>query len=412
MPDSSIARIVTWLLGSKSTDPLVRYGRLALVLFAIAATVTTYSKGNLPRLIFVAMLVVAFVLILWLISEIIKARTPALARFGHILAGAMLIMVVALFLATTAYRVRGEPAFIGRVLGGPNNTVDSFLIPVYLVTDKIIAGPIPMSLEKDKTLRDLVDKIVTKLTPKLGPVPPSVRIFSMSQGKYLEPDVLVSELVRVDNGPFLLSKEEHPDIIYLGRMSQTPTSESPARLGDKPQEKKDINRSTTKNNSPSITRIEPPPPVLCGQGSDSQLTEVTDLRWGDQARVISTGLVSRSVWVIRLTVPSDEYSTATATTYFPGLLNSAEYAGPPTTRDATLSRFPCDFGPVDAAGTSGPLASVSGTIISLRFKVGVSQRPDPSLVQGETYYLNIRNHECGADRCEALVSLNLPMPHR
>ena len=117
------------------------------------------------------------------------------------------------------------------------------------------------------------------------------------------------------------------------------------------------------------------------------------------------------VWTVRFTVP------ATATQGAFGALQVAEFGGPPTFRDVTLSATACDFRPTDPTGANGPLAAASGLTAPLTFVAGVSQPPTPGLTPGATYYFNVRNYQRSAGivtcastpgRCDALANIALP----
>lgn len=110
-------KIIVWLMGNKSSDPLIRFGRLALIFFAIAGTVATFSKGNLPRLIFLAIFVLAFAIAIWGAAEIMKSRKRYVVFFGHLLSGAMLISITTLFVCTVSFLLSGKPVVLGRMLG-------------------------------------------------------------------------------------------------------------------------------------------------------------------------------------------------------------------------------------------------------------------------------------------------------
>jgi hypothetical protein len=117
------------------------------------------------------------------------------------------------------------------------------------------------------------------------------------------------------------------------------------------------------------------------------------------------------VWVVRFTVP------ATAAPGAFGALQVAEFGGPPTFRDVTLSTTACDFRPTDPTGASGPLAAASGLTASIPFVAGPSAAPTAGLAPGATYYFNVRNFQrsagvvtCAATpgRCDALANISLP----
>jgi hypothetical protein len=116
-------------------------------------------------------------------------------------------------------------------------------------------------------------------------------------------------------------------------------------------------------------------------------------------------------WAVRFTVP------ATATSGAFGALQVAEFGGPPTFRDVTLSTTACDFRATDPAGVSGPLAAAAGLTPQITFVAGAPMPPTVGLTPGATYYFNVRNYQrsaaiitCAATpgRCDALANISLP----
>lgn len=89
-----------------------------------------------------------------------------------------------------------------------------------------------------------------------------------------------------------------------------------------------------------------------------------------------------TVVVAKFTVPNNPNHYIDATV--------AEWQGPPTYRWATISSRPCDFRKTDLTGKNGPVATVGGTLPSFMVDIGPG-KPDPQLLPGQTYYLNIRN---------------------
>lgn len=109
--------VITWLMGSRSSDPLIRFGRLSLIFFAIAATVATYSGGNLPRLIFLAVFALGFAITIWAAAEIMQSKNRVLFILGRLLAATLLVSTVALFVATIWMMLTGQPASLKRLIG-------------------------------------------------------------------------------------------------------------------------------------------------------------------------------------------------------------------------------------------------------------------------------------------------------
>ncbi|MEP7276605.1 MAG: hypothetical protein ABI812_09635, partial [Betaproteobacteria bacterium] len=123
------------------------------------------------------------------------------------------------------------------------------------------------------------------------------------------------------------------------------------------------------------------------------------------------GFVYNGAWAIKFTVPS----TAGAGQF--GSLTVAEFGGPPTFREISVSRFACDFRANDLTGGNGPLGRAGGNSATLAFQVGASSASLAGLAAGQTYYLNVRNYvpqsgnvscTAGQQRCDALATLNLP----
>jgi hypothetical protein len=92
----------------------------------------------------------------------------------------------------------------------------------------------------------------------------------------------------------------------------------------------------------------------------------------------------------------------------------AEFIGPATSRDATISTIPCDFRATDPTGANGPLSRSTGTTTNNAFVIGSPMPGTPALQPGQTYYLNVRNWSvesnsisCPAEvrRCDAFVYL-------
>ena len=116
------------------------------------------------------------------------------------------------------------------------------------------------------------------------------------------------------------------------------------------------------------------------------------------------------VWAVRFTVPS----TASVGAF--GNLAAAEFAGPPTFREVTVSLAACDFRATDPSGAAGPLGRAAGNSATLPFVIGTTQPGLPHLVAGQTYYFNVRNNVPGSGlsctaaqaRCDALVNIGLP----
>ena len=155
--------------------------------------------------------------------------------------------------------------------------------------------------------------------------------------------------------------------------------------------------------------MPPTPPGLCS-AFPSYL--FTDDGWTSTRLITSEftdppGFASDGVWVVKLTVPPGAASARL------GSFSAAEYNGPPTLRQMTLSTVPCDFRSVDPTGSNGPLAESDSARIL--FALGGSTGGVPGLAPGETYYVNVRNWSdltnsvsCLQSRCDAFMDISLP----
>jgi len=136
----------------------------------------------------------------------------------------------------------------------------------------------------------------------------------------------------------------------------------------------------------------------------------TSVNWGDTTRLKTSslgGFGPNDIVVMSFTVPSSPASYTT-----PGYTSMAEFNGPPTIRQATLSASACDFRPYDPTGANGPLMVSSGTQVTIDWNVGA---PPISLVPGHTYYFNYRNYDtnkggssCSQSSCPAGFSTQWP----
>jgi hypothetical protein len=152
------------------------------------------------------------------------------------------------------------------------------------------------------------------------------------------------------------------------------------------------------------------PPGFCGQFPSYLYTRVgtSSIQSNSRDYPVPPGFAANGVWVEQFTIPS------TASGGQIGRLTLAEFDGPPTVREATLSLTPCDFRPTDPSGTNGPIARGNGIGVTQLFSVGAPVPGVPQLSAGATYYFNVRNANadgsvsCGAARCEAFIYDVLP----
>ena len=152
------------------------------------------------------------------------------------------------------------------------------------------------------------------------------------------------------------------------------------------------------------------PPGFCGQFPSYLFTRVgtSSIQANSRDYPVPPGFAANGAWVEQFTVP------ATASGGQIGRLTLAEFDGPPTFREATLSTTPCDFRPTDPSGASGPIARGSGIGVTQLFSVGAAVAGIPTLGAGGTYYFNVRNANtdgslsCGAAKCDAFIYDVLP----
>jgi len=142
----------------------------------------------------------------------------------------------------------------------------------------------------------------------------------------------------------------------------------------------------------------------------------TTAPWSN-ARIVTAsypnpGFQWNGAWVIGFTVPAGTPASSAA-----GSVSIAEFGGPPTARDVTISRSACDFRPVDPSGTNGPVAEATGFTTNTYLMVSSPLSGAAVLQPGQTYYINVRNQSPGGSiscpstqqRCDA--SLDLSIPH-
>lgn len=154
-----------------------------------------------------------------------------------------------------------------------------------------------------------------------------------------------------------------------------------------------------------------PLPGFCAQEGSLLFSDVgSDHETVHSAYAESPGFAWNGAWAIRFTVP------ATAHAGQSGFGQAAEYDGPPTFRELTISTTACDFRASDPTGVNGPFARNFGVTPNIYFDIGASTPGSLGLSPGGTYYVNIRNRyvdgtaSCPAvqGRCDALAAVRLP----
>ncbi|HEV2040218.1 MAG TPA: hypothetical protein VGT81_09265, partial [Casimicrobiaceae bacterium] len=141
---------------------------------------------------------------------------------------------------------------------------------------------------------------------------------------------------------------------------------------------------------------------------------VVNATWGQQSSMFSTAsgnFGDNTVWVIKLVVPP-----GTPNSSIIGRFTTAEYQGPNTFRQLTISTQACDFRQKDYTGVNGPLAVSNGTTAEVSYGVATPFIFGPAgLSAGQTYYINVRNwqldptpqNSCGMTTCNAIMN-NIP----
>jgi len=152
----------------------------------------------------------------------------------------------------------------------------------------------------------------------------------------------------------------------------------------------------------------PPPggPITCAGFTK---THVIDITWGAPAtaapRVLTSsngGFTAGEVVVARFTTPA---STA-AGIY--AQIKSAEWGDQQHNRIASLSATPCDFPNPNGLGRLATTA-IATTSPAFTYAVGGSSAYYAILKPSTTYYMNIKNVDCGAgESCNMFIELQKP----
>ena len=155
------------------------------------------------------------------------------------------------------------------------------------------------------------------------------------------------------------------------------------------------------------------PPGLCGQFSSYLFTDEgwVTARLVSRDYTDSPGFAWNGVWVVKVTIP------ANATSGSVGGFTVAEFGGPPTPRQMTVSSVPCDFRPDDPTGNNGPLAHVNSNTATINFVLGAGSAGSVGLTPGQVYFVSVRNwnpltnsFSCdpGIGRCDAFMDVSAP----
>jgi hypothetical protein len=155
------------------------------------------------------------------------------------------------------------------------------------------------------------------------------------------------------------------------------------------------------------------PPGLCGDFPSYLFSDVgtASVRVKSALMPAPPAFAWNGAWTVQFIVPPTMGLSSI------GRLTSAEYSGPPTVREATLSRTPCDFRPTDPSGINGPIARSSGVTNTIFFTRDPMRPGYPVVSAGGFYYYNLRNYQpadntiscpSSAGRCDAFVDTLLP----
>lgn len=161
-----------------------------------------------------------------------------------------------------------------------------------------------------------------------------------------------------------------------------------------------------------------PPQTLCAAfGSVLPIIGVTWGRQGSWHSSDSGSFGDNAVWVFKLAVPAGAPSSTST-----GSFTTAEFNGPNTARQLTISTQACDFRARDYTGVNGPLVVCQdGTSCQVSYAVATPKATGgiAGLVAGQTYYVNVRNwsnfppppaFDCGQATCNAIMNFQPSTP--
>jgi hypothetical protein len=173
--------------------------------------------------------------------------------------------------------------------------------------------------------------------------------------------------------------------------------------------------NSTGNGNQATVSVTVPGSVLGLCGQYGNVLPVINATWGQQSSWHSQdsgNFGDNAVWVIKLVVPPGTPNSVST-----GSFTTAEFGGPNTPRQLTISPTACDFrSPKDIHGVTGPMAICQdGTSCQLSYSVSTPSGFGgiAGLTAGQTYYINVRNwsnypvpggYDCGQTSCGAIMN--------
>ncbi len=180
-------RVLVWLLGSRSTDPMIRYSRVVLVLISLAATVLTLGKGNVGRFIFISILILGFFVAIWGIGEVIKSKNRRLAAFARAVAIVLTSAISLMFVCVVTYFSFGVPEGIGRILGESPRTSKTYSL---ISISSGAAINVTIVIKPQDSLEDLLERIEKENQGVGGTFIRQRRLYSEKLGRFVVDDDL------------------------------------------------------------------------------------------------------------------------------------------------------------------------------------------------------------------------------
>jgi hypothetical protein len=136
--------------------------------------------------------------------------------------------------------------------------------------------------------------------------------------------------------------------------------------------------------------------------------------WTSGGNWLTQAFGDHVAWVFQVTAPA-----GTAQSQILGRFAVSEYQGPPTMRQVSLSRTPCDYRAKDYTGANGPLSISNGTTATIIYGVCTPQffGGTACLTPGVTYFVSARNWSvdfnnwsCGQASCNAVMNAQPATP--